>query len=49
MYPECYQDITLVFNDLDTTPSLSNNFELKYETSDNIIKHFLDLIMLLVV
>ena len=40
MYPECYQDITLVFNDLDTTPSLSNNFELKYETSDNIIKHF---------
>lgn len=40
MYPECYQDITLVFNDLDTTPSLSNNFELNYETSDNVIKHF---------
>lgn len=40
MYPEYYQDITLVFNDLDTTPSLSNNFELKYETSDNVIKHF---------
>lgn len=40
MYPEFYKDITLVFNDLDTTPSLSNNFELKYETINNVIKHF---------
>ena len=40
MYPDAYKDITLVFNDLDTTPSLKNNFELKYETSNKIIKHF---------
>ena len=40
MYPEVYKNITLIFNDLDTTPSLKNKFELKYETTEKVVKHF---------
>lgn len=37
MYPESYQDITLVFNDIDTVPYTNI---LDYETMPGIIKHF---------
>jgi hypothetical protein len=37
-YPNDYNNITLVFNDVDTMP-LNRNF-LNYETSPGIIKHF---------
>jgi N-terminal region of glycosyl transferase group 7/N-terminal domain of galactosyltransferase len=38
MYPENYQNITLVFNDIDTMP-YSKNF-LNYKTTTGIVKHF---------
>ena len=38
MYPTDYQNITLVFNDLDTVP-FKKNF-LNYKTTQGIIKHF---------
>ena len=37
-YPQDYQNITLVFNDVDTMP-LNKNF-FHYETTQGIIKHF---------
>ena len=38
MYPTDYQNITLVFNDVDTMPAKDTH--LNYETSRGIIKHF---------
>lgn len=38
MYPNDYQNITLVFNDIDTMPS--KDTVLNYQTSRGIIKHF---------
>jgi hypothetical protein len=37
-YPHHYQNITFVFNDVDTTPVFKNMFQ--YETTSGIIKHF---------
>jgi len=38
MYPTDYQNITLVFNDVDTMPAKGTH--LNYETSRGVIKHF---------
>jgi len=38
-YPNNYQDITFVFNDVDTMP-LNENTIQNFETEDNNIKHF---------
>lgn len=38
MYPDDYQKITLVFNDIDTFPS--KNTVLDYKTTRGVIKHF---------
>ena len=38
LYPTTYQDITLVFNDVDTMP-FNKNF-LQFETKRGIVKHF---------
>jgi N-terminal region of glycosyl transferase group 7/N-terminal domain of galactosyltransferase len=38
LYPNDYQNITLVFNDVDTMPSRKGLF--KYETEEGTIKHF---------
>lgn len=38
-YPNNYQDITFVFNDVDTMPLYENTIT-NFETKDNIIKHF---------
>jgi len=37
-YPDSYQDITLVFNDVDTLPKNKNQFD--YTTNQGTIKHF---------
>lgn len=37
-YPENYKDITFVFNDIDTVPSMKGL--INYETESGIIKHF---------
>lgn len=37
-YPQTYRDITLIFNDIDTTP-FTKNF-LNYDTVKNVVKHF---------
>lgn len=37
-YPNHYKDITLIFNDIDITPSRKNLFD--YNTTRGIIKHF---------
>ena len=38
LYPETYQNITLIFNDVDTMP-FNKNF-LTFETRSGIVKHF---------
>jgi|UniRef100_A0A6C0IN26 hypothetical protein len=38
LYPEDYKNITLVFNDVDTTPTTKNQFQ--YITQPGVIKHF---------
>lgn len=38
MYPQDYKDITIVFNDVDTTPKTKGL--LKYNTTPGIVKHF---------
>ena len=38
LYPETYQNITLIFNDVDTMP-FNKNF-LTFETTTGIVKHF---------
>ena len=38
MYPTCYGDITLVFNDIDTMP-YTKNF-IQYDTTHGTVKHF---------
>jgi hypothetical protein len=38
LYPETYQNITLVFNDLDTLPYVKNF--LPYDTVPGVVKHF---------
>jgi hypothetical protein len=38
LYPDNYKDITLVFNDVDTTPAKTGL--LNYKTTHGIIKHF---------
>ncbi len=38
LYPDTYQDITLVFNDIDTVANRKNY--LNFETSRGIVKHF---------
>jgi len=38
LYPDTYQDITLVFNDIDTVANRKNY--LNFETSKGIVKHF---------
>ena len=37
-YPDSYEDITLIFNDIDTTPIAKNI--LPYQTTKNKVKHF---------
>jgi hypothetical protein len=37
-YPEDYQNITFVFNDIDTVPLHKNVFD--YKTTESIVKHF---------
>jgi hypothetical protein len=39
MYPNSYQNITLVFNDVDTTPN-DNETIPNYETTPGVVKHF---------
>ena len=39
MYPNSYQNITLVFNDVDTTPNNSETIP-NYETTPGVVKHF---------
>ena len=39
LYPETYRNITLVFNDIDTTPNKSDIIP-NYETEKGIVKHF---------
>ena len=39
MYPDSYQNITLVFNDVDTTPNFYETIP-SYETTAGIVKHF---------
>ena len=38
LYPDNYKDITIVFNDVDTTPSKAGLID--YKTKSGIIKHF---------
>jgi len=39
MYPDTYQNITLVFNDVDTTPNFYETIP-NYETIAGVVKHF---------
>jgi len=37
-YPDCYKNITIVFNDIDNMPKFKNQFD--YDTTSGIIKHY---------
>ena len=39
MYPNSYQNITLVFNDIDTTPNHNETIP-NYDTTPGVVKHF---------